>query len=438
MKSRTLIVVVVLLVSSLGLVRVVAEAPLAAWRYYADLNLAAAAPGEYDLLVPLQVMDQSQDELADLRLLDAAGKEIPYALRVRREIDSVERFDGTLFNNASLGNSASEVSVDLGENPGEHNEVQIETSGKNFRRHVNVEGADTGSDWKMLHAGAVIFGFESSNQVAESNTVSYPTSRYRYLRVRVFADELSDRAAPTILSVAAAKVVRAPGQLASWTVSAPAPELRRVQGANSSAWTIDLGGRVPVDRLALDVDQESFSRPFQLEVIDDPQNRQLIASGELARRAGEQRQPLRIQFDQEVHARKLRLLVTDYSNQTLVISSIVAGAPARQLVFDVKEKTSGPLRLFFGNYNAGAPHYDFEQDFYARPAQLAARTSLGSFFPNPDYKPEPLPFTERQPWLIYVVLAGSSIALALILLSLARATLRPLEPAGEPATEPNK
>lgn len=40
---------------------------------------------------------------------------------------------------------------------------------------------------------------------------------------------------------------------------------------------------------------------------------------------------------------------------------------------------------------------------------------------NPDYKPEPLPLTERIPWLIYVVLAVSSLAPALILFSLERA-----------------
>jgi hypothetical protein len=40
------------------------------------------------------------------------------------------------------------------------------------------------------------------------------------------------------------------------------------------------------------------------------------------------------------------------------------------------------------------------------------------------YQPEPLPLTERIPWLIYIVLATSSLALAMILISLARMTLR--------------
>jgi len=423
MKRRTLFIAVVFIVSLVATIRTFAEAPLAAWHWYADLTSPASAPGTYDFLVPLQVMDQSQDELGDLRLFDAGGKEIPYALRVRSEVKDVQDFAGSLFNYVEVANSASEVSVDLGEQPSEHNEVEVATSGKNFRRRVNVEGSDSGRDWKTLRSDAVIFDFESANQVADSNRVDYPTSRFRYLRVRVFADEMSDKTAPTIKNVTVSKAVRMPGELANWNVNVPGPELRRSQGAPSSAWTIDLGGWAPLDRLTFEIDLDSFSRPFQLEVIDDPQSKRLVATGELVRRLGEERRPLTIMLDQEVHARKLRLLVTDYSNATLPITGIMASAPARQLVFELKEPTFKPLRLFFGNYGAVAPHYDFERDLEARPPKSISRTSVSSFFPNPDFKAEPLPFTERLSWLIYVVLAVSSIALALILLNLARATL---------------
>ena len=43
---------------------------------------------------------------------------------------------------------------------------------------------------------------------------------------------------------------------------------------------------------------------------------------------------------------------------------------------------------------------------------------------NREYKPEPLPLTERVPWLIYLVLAASSIALGFVLFSLARTATR--------------
>src|SRR5262249_17460879 len=151
---------------------------------------------------------------------------------------------------------------DLGESPGPHNEVQVETAGSNFRRRVAVEGSDTTSDWRLLQAGSLIFSFQSDNQTVESNRVGYATSRYRYLRVRVYADELTDKRAPEITGIKVAMAVREMGELTSWTASTAGFDLIRKQGAPASSWTIDLGGRVPCDRLGLEVADESFSRPF--------------------------------------------------------------------------------------------------------------------------------------------------------------------------------
>jgi hypothetical protein len=410
--------------ASMFVISVFAQASVSSWAFFVEVTPVSAAPGTYDLVVPLQVMDKSREDLADLRLYDAKGREIPYALRIRREVNEKQEIGIRLFNHANVGTTASEVSVDMGESSGEHNEVEIETAGTNFRRRVEVEGSDSGKEWRTLKTGDVIFSFESQNRAVESNRVSYPISRYRYLRVRVFADELTDKQAPVITGVKVIMALREKGKLTSWTVAVPPYQLLRNQGAPASAWPIDLGARVPVDRLALDVDGESFSRPFQIEVVDDPENIRLVASGELTRRVGEERRPLVVTFEREEKARKLRLLINDYSNQTLSISSISAGAPARQLVFDLKETSTQPLRLFFGNPKATAPHYDFEKELPAKLSTEPMRSEVAAVSNNPDYRPEPLPLTERIPWLIYVVLAASSLALAIILISLARTAVR--------------
>src|SRR4030095_3775371 len=96
-----------------------------------------------------------------------------------------------------------------------------------------------------------------------------------YLRARVFADELTDSSAPVVIGVMVVMAVRAKGELTTWGVSLPSYQLRRNQGAPASAWTIDLGARVPCDRLAIEVNDESFSRPFQLEAVDDAHDVQL-------------------------------------------------------------------------------------------------------------------------------------------------------------------
>lgn len=405
-------------------ITVIAQDSMSAWPFFVEVTPRAGAPGTYDVVVPLPVMDRAREDLADLRLYDANGREIPYALRIRREVGDKREVAARAFNQATTGLSTSEMSVDLGENNGEHNEVEIETAGTNFRRRVELEGSDSGKEWRTLKTGDIVFGFESENKSVQSNRVSYPTSRYRYLRVRVFADELTDKQAPLITGVKVVMAVREKGELTTWTVDVPSYQLLRNQGAPASAWTIDLGARVPCDRLTLEVNDESFSRPFQLEAVDDPQNIRLIASGELTRHVGEARKPLVITFDNEEQARKLRLLITDHSNQMLSISLITAGAPTRQLVFDLKEAPNQPLRLFFGNAKATAPRYDFEKNLPARLAIAPVRSEVGAVANNPDYRPEPLPLTERVPWLIYLVLAASSLALAMILISLARTTLR--------------
>jgi hypothetical protein len=140
--------------------------------------------------------------------------------------------------------------------------------------------------------------------------------------------------------------------------------------------------------------------------------------------SGEEAKPLVIVFNDEQYVRQLRLQITDHSNPTLNITSIQASAPARQLVYELKEPISQPLRLYFGNAKVPAPHYDFENELSSRLSTEPTHSTLGNVTANPEYPPEPKPLTERVPWLIYVVLAASSIALGFILLSLARSAMR--------------
>jgi hypothetical protein len=401
-----------------------AQTSLSQWPYYVEVAPEQTSPGIYDLIVPLPVMDKARPDLADLRLFDSANREIPYGIRIRREVEEKREIPVRLFNAGFAGPVTSEVSVDLGESPGEHNEIEIETRGTNFRRQVVIEGSDSGSEWRTLSNNGVLFSFTSQNTVAESQRVTYPTSRYRYLRVKVSRDQLTDDATPTVTNVKVMMAVREKGSLSSWSVPVPSYQLLRNQGAHASAWIIDLGARTPCDRLTLEIGEESFSRPFQVESVDDDQNVRLLATGDLTRHAGDEPKPLVIVFNEEENVRKLRLQITDYSNPTLDIQGIAASAPARQLVFELKEPPSQPLRLFFGNANVTAPHYDFEKELPARLSKEPVHSSSGEVLANREYKPEPLPLTERVPWLIYLVLAASSVALGFVLYSLARTATR--------------
>ncbi len=422
--KRVCLLLCVIVAATVLVFSVSAQTSLSLWPYYVQVTTEQTAAGTYDVIVPMQVMDKARPDLADLRLFDSANREIPYGIRIRRDIDNKQEIPVRLFNAGFAGPATSEVTVDLGENPGDHNEMEIETGGSNFRRQVVIEGSDSGQEWRTLNNNGVLFSFASQNTVAESKRVMYPSSRYRYLRVKVSRDQLTDDETPRVTSVKVMMAVREKGQLSTWNVFVPPYQLLRNQGAHASAWILDFGARVPCDRLSLEIADESFSRPFQVDAIDDDQNVRLLATGDLTRHAGEEPKPLVIVFNEEVNVRKLRLQITDYSNPTLNIQTIQASAPARQLVFELKEPPPQPLRLFFGNANVSAPHYDFEKELYARLSKEPSHLSVGDALANREYKPEPLPLTERVPWLIYMVLAASSIALGFILFSLARTATR--------------
>jgi hypothetical protein len=113
--------------------------------------------------------------------------------------------------------------------------------------------------------------------------------------------------------------------------------------------------------------------------------------------------------------------VIDDRNPPLPIFGLTAEGAARQVVFDGASAAPGVMRLYYGSPRALAPRYDLAARLPAESGRMATRLMLGPQRDNPAYRPEPKPFSERSPWLVYVVLAAAGIVLAAIPVSLASA-----------------
>ena len=112
--------------------------------------------------------------------------------------------------------------------------------------------------------------------------------------------------------------------------------------------------------------------------------------------------------------------MTDDRNTPLAIEGFTAFGAAREVVFDSRPAGPGPLRVYYGNHRALAPRYDLRARLPVELIPPPQRLALGPQRDNPIYSPEPRPFSERVPWLVYLVLGAASVALAAILLSLVR------------------
>jgi len=404
--------------------------PMSAWPWVRSISAQPVPLVEFRL--DEQVLFEAREDLADLRLYDASGREIPYALRTLYEVNTSNEFEARLFNRSKAG-PLSLVSLDLGENPETHNEIRIETSGVNYRRQVRVDGSDDGETWAELASDALVFQFSSGGRTVQEDRVRYPDSRHRYLRVAVGADRGED--APTISSVVVRRTIEAQGEHHEFPAVGQAREATRDQGRPASQYTLEFGGRIPLNAVQFYVNEPEFARPFRLEK-PRPGSRypELVASGTL--RPSTDDGPVVIPFD-EIFASTLTLTIIDDRNPPLGAYSIAALSPVRQMLFDASQ-VQPPLQLYYGNPTAGPPNYDYRAtvpsvgELAAQPVQAFADPPE----PYAEYVPPAKPLTERSPWLVYLVLTIACLALFVILRNLVQAAERPPDQPAEPEATP--
>lgn len=406
---------------------------LPAWHYYQEAPLPAGAEEAADstkycdfILAP-SVFDQARIDLGDLRLYDiSTGTEVPYALRVRHPSQGTAAMTAREFNRVAGPDQSSELTLDLGDNPPEHNEVEVQTPGVNYRRAVLLEGSIDGQTWRKLLETNLVYFVHGKEEVKDLK-LRYSPSRFRYLRLRVSRDPEADAERKTveIEKVTVRHAIEVPGEFVTYEAELGQRDPVKADAGPGSAWILDLGAaHMPCEKLLIDIDDDEFDRDYSIMaagVVGSDEPFHFVASGKWSRHAGDPRRPLTAElFLGEQRAARLKLIVTDYSNPPLKVTGAQFVAAARQIVFERKAAGTGPVRLFYGNPKAEPPHYDLERTLPEQVVPPPVRLELGKRETNPAYVPPPIPFSERWPWAIYVVLGIASVALAGILLSLGR------------------
>jgi hypothetical protein len=394
---------------------------LTAWEWYQDVTWEPAeAPRWVDFVLPPTVFDKTRLDLGDLRLYDSKGQAVPYALRVRRAKDEQRPLKAREFNRVTRPDRTAELSLDLGENPGEHNALRVLMPGKDVRRRLRLEGSNDDKNWSTLLDKVDWMAFQAGAQKIDVHDFRYPFSRFRYLRVQVQPDRSLEDDKPTLESVSILRSIQLPAENVTLPAALEPREAVQAEGAPGSAWLIDFGARVLCEKLSFDVGEEEFVRPFLLQTVlpDERPSSASFARGEWRRQRGEKQGPLEISFA-EVTARRVRLVIIDHRNAPLTLKGVRYTAPARQVVFASANRTP-PLRLYFGNPDAAAPHYDFAATLPEVLEPAPHRARLEELTQNPEHQPPPQPWSERWPGLVYVVLSLASLVLLILLILLGR------------------
>jgi hypothetical protein len=333
----------------------------------ARFEVRPAGPGPQRLDVPPAFLSASaRGDLADLRLRDAAGREVPYLLVAPAE-EPARWIRAASIRPVPPTKLASGVELDLGAvRTVAALEVAFPDAG--YLKRARLEGSADGRRWVVLAAELVLYqlpldpaacGGETCPGELVRREVRFAPAAARYLRL-VLDDRRSPRLRPPAQARAllARELAPAPGP----TVSLPA--FRRPSEPGASRLTLHLPGpHLPVRAIVLEVDAERLAR--RARVLEAR-----LAGGRLApvelggatllqvERDGVRASALRIPVGRPEEL-ELELVVEDGDNAPFQPTDVRAElAPLPWIYFESED--GRPLEARLGDAARAAPRYDLE------------------------------------------------------------------------------
>ncbi|ELR68874.1 hypothetical protein C900_05700 [Fulvivirga imtechensis AK7] len=326
----------------------------------------------HSLVLPPAMFDNLNPELSDLRIYGITAQndtiEAPYILRLHEDELSRQQVDFNLINttrNARGHYFTFEV-------PSENtvNQLKLNFKEQNFDWRVTLEGSHDQKEWFTVVDKARMVSIKNNETDYAFTQLRFPQVKYLYLRVLVH----NSKPQPTLLSATVTEEQLKKGYYNTYSVEKMEVENKHKQ----TIAQIELAAPVPVSQLNIAVDDTiDFYRPVAIQYLRDStevpngwrHNYETIANGVLT-----SMEPNEFRF-QNVVAKRLRVIVDNYDNQPLSVSSFDVQGP----VFDLVARFTEPADywLVYGNEYARKPQYDIV-NFADKIPESATALSLGN------------------------------------------------------------
>jgi hypothetical protein len=340
-----------------------------------ERGILVDAPGPQKLAVDLDLLAGGAPgrSLADLRILDGAGREVPYLL-VPPEAPGDKWIDAVRIVPTAKTKDASGFEIDLGA-PHLVDRLSLFGLPAPFLKRIKLEAAADHVHYNLLAADQTVFHLP--DQGLARLAIDFAPGQYRYLR-----GTWDDRATSTMPLVpkASARSSAGPG---------PTPPLveslafeRDTSNAKTSRFRIQLPAKgLAVTALELDTREGELHR--QATVSEPRLSGQALepfvvgtATLRRASRGGLSASETKISLVPP-QTGELLLTVDDGDNPPLDLAGVRAVfSPQPFIFFDGKE--AGSLRARLGNPKVSAPKYDLEAVRHALPKDLRAARWQGA------------------------------------------------------------
>ncbi len=384
----------ILLLLALASILPAAEQDWTAWQWEAPLDVRET--GMTRLEVPPAVLDVSQQDLGDLRLLSPTGIESGYLVDLPRHREGTTR-DAAGFK-VVLAGTTTVMEVTPG-TAAVVEGIELVSPAREFLKSVSIEGRKGDGEWQPLATHEVIFRQAAG---AERLRVPLPAGGWESLRFTVN----DDRSPP--IPFTGVQLITASEKPA--TAASAVAITAREELSNETRLTLDLGARnLNLAEIRLEITDPLFSRPCQLSIstaIADGGNRmESVGRGVLYRVVGERdvsAEQLVIQVHQRIPSRYLVAIFRNGDSRPLSVTGAAGRCYPTAITFHAAQ--AGAYRLLTGNRGAPSQDYDLSSLRGAIGAASARPLTPGPLQAKTDFK--------IPPALPEVKSAGASIDLA--------------------------
>ncbi|HUB28370.1 MAG TPA: DUF3999 family protein [Terracidiphilus sp.] len=413
-----------------AIVLVAVAIPTPEIRYFASMravDLPAGAAGQACVALDREIFAGSARNLADVRLYRGTI-ETPYVIRNAE----THRRPSQLIAALNPGRRAGRTVFDAAMPEGVYSDVELSVTGQDFLATVAVSGAQTETGKPTRIGSYTIFDF-SRERLGRSTVLHLPRSDFRFLHF-----EIAGPVGPESVGGLRAEA-EAPGEPKYVTV-AQAGSLAQKGRGSTVEFTVP--ARTPVDRIVFTPPEApvNFGRDVEIEVRSEPEGSGDAVRATLlsANASGNVLRIHRVQDGRHIDEERLAvdapaevfdapskwsITVENGDDAPVSFTGVRLEMLERDLCFEAA--AGAAYTLYYGDEALSAPRYDYARWF--APQANAVVATLGAGRPNPAYdpRPDPRPFTERHPALLWVTLLVVVVFLGVVALRSARRMERP-------------
>ena len=404
-----------------ALVLFLLAAPAPEVRYFHFLRPIVLPPqsgGQACIVVDPSIFAHASPRLADLRVFQGET-ETPYV--VRSDIPVVPEHQTAPILN--LGSSDGKTVFDAAMPSGTYTDVQLELDGQNFLAAVAVSGSQTQTGGAQTKLGTYNIFDLTRQRLGRSTVIHLPASDFRFLHFQI-----AGSIAPA--SVKGLSITHSPKMQPDYVTVAQVTN--GVLKGRDTVFKFEVQAHTPVDRVDILPGQKpaNFNRNIEIKVTPEvahPANEDSTTpaattmSGGILRVHGVHEgqhideEQLTVAASETFNSlSKWQVAIVNHDDAPIEIKSVRLEMLERKLCFDAAASVG--YVLYYGDFALAAPVYDYASLFEARPDAIVAH--FGPEAANPVYqsRPDPRPFSEKHPALLWVALILVILILGLVAL----------------------